>query len=113
MMGYHYGGWGGWVVGMVYGTWQAYGVANPASGVKHFGGSLDPIPMIGDLGYIALTAFALNILVSVALTLAFNAARVENGRDETIGFDYVADEHDPRVERDIATREKHLDEEFL
>ena len=103
----------GWAVGMVYGTWQAYGVANPLSGVKHFGGSLDPIPMIGDLGYIALTAFVLNILVSVALTFALDAAKVANGRDETIGFDYVADEHDPRVERDVATREKHLDAEIL
>jgi SSS family solute:Na+ symporter len=87
----------GWLAGMVYGTWRAWEIANPVSGVKHFGGSLDPIPVIGELGYIALTAFALNVGIAVVLTLAFKAAKVDNGRDETIAFDYVADADDPRV----------------
>ena len=91
----------GWLVGIVYGTWQAYGVANPVSGVMHFGGSLDPIPVIGQLGYIALTAFVLNVLVAVVMTLLFSAFGVPNGSDETKPFDYVADEHDPRVRRDV------------
>ena len=30
----------GWAVGMVYGTWQAWNVANPRAGINHFGGSL-------------------------------------------------------------------------
>jgi SSS family solute:Na+ symporter len=92
----------GWLIGIVYGTWRAWNVANPVSGIKHFGGSLDLIPMIGDLGYIALTAFALNVLVAVVLTLILNAMGVANGRDETVAFDYVADENDPRVERAVA-----------
>jgi len=87
----------GWLVGMVYGTWRAWEIANPSSGVKHFGGSLDIIPAIGQLGYIALTAFTLNVIVAAVLTLVFKGLKVENGRDETIAFDYVADENDPRV----------------
>jgi SSS family solute:Na+ symporter len=87
----------GWLVGMVYGTWRAWEIANPVSGVKHFGGSLDIIPAIGQLGYIALTAFALNVVVAAVLTLVFRGLKVENGSDETIAFDYVADEGDPRV----------------
>jgi SSS family solute:Na+ symporter len=89
----------GWLVAMVYGTWRAWEIANPVSGVKHFGGSLDIIPAIGQLGYIALTAFALNVIVAVVLTVVLNALKVSNGRDETIAFDYVADADDPRVAR--------------
>ena len=46
----------GWAVGMVYGTVEAYQVINPVTG-KHFGGSLGMIPGIGEMGYIAMTAF--------------------------------------------------------
>ena len=58
----------GWAVGMVYGTWQAWNVANPRAGVDHFGGSLAQMPVIGQLGYIALTAFVINLVVAVVLT---------------------------------------------
>jgi SSS family solute:Na+ symporter len=87
----------GWLAGMAYGTWRAWEIANPVSGVKHFGGSLDPIPVIGQLGYIALTAFVLNVAIAVVLSLVFKAIKLNNGRDETIAFDYVADADDPRV----------------
>ena len=92
----------GWAVGMVYGTVKAYQVINPVTG-KHFGGSLAEIPGIGDMGYIALTAFALNVLVSVVLTLVLNAARVDNGADQTSSPDYFADHGDPRVDEDLRT----------
>src|SRR6187399_99310 len=52
--------WGllaGWAGGMLYGTITAYNVINPATG-NHFAGSLSLIPVIGQMGYIALTAFA-------------------------------------------------------
>ncbi|MFL6089331.1 MAG: monocarboxylate uptake permease MctP [Aeromicrobium sp.] len=81
----------GWAVGIAYGTWQAWGVANPVSGVKHFGGSLGLIPAIGQLGYIALTAFVLNIAVSTVLTVVFKAGKLGNGEDETTTVDYVSD----------------------
>ena len=56
----------GWAVGMVYGTVAAYNVINPVTG-KHFGGSLGEIPGLGDMGYIAMTAFALNVVIAVVL----------------------------------------------
>jgi SSS family solute:Na+ symporter len=91
----------GWAVGMVYGTVKAYQVINPATG-KHFGGSLASMPVIGDLGYIALTAFVLNVVVAVVLTLAFRAAKVSNGTDQTASYDYFADVTDPTVAQDLA-----------
>jgi SSS family solute:Na+ symporter len=92
----------GWAVGMVYGTVAAYKVVNPATG-KHFGGSLANIPAIGQMGYIALTAFVINVILAVILTFVLNAMKVSNGRDETIKGDYFADAGDPRVEKHLAT----------
>ncbi|HYH35408.1 MAG TPA: sodium:solute symporter [Nocardioides sp.] len=99
--------WGllaGWAVGMVYGTIEAYQVVNPVTG-SHFGGSLGEIPGLGEMGYIAMTAFALNILVTVVVTLALNAGKVSNGRDATAPGDYYADAGDPRVEADLARKD--------
>jgi SSS family solute:Na+ symporter len=95
--------WGllaGWAVGMVYGTVEAYKVASPAT--KHFGGSLAEVPGLGDMGYIALTAFVLNVVVAAALTVVLNLLGVSNGRDRTAPGDYFADKDDPRVEADLA-----------
>ena len=89
----------GWAVGMVYGTWQAWNVANPRAGVDHFGGSLAQMPIIGELGYIALTAFVLNLVVAVVLTFVLRAVKAPDGEDETIRGDYFADSGDPRVEK--------------
>ncbi|MEU6342983.1 monocarboxylate uptake permease MctP [Streptomyces sp. NPDC046977] len=88
----------GWAVGMVYGTWVAYGVASPAQ--KHFGGSSDTIPVIGQIGYIGLTAFVLNVVVSVVLTLVLRALKAPEGVDETAQQDYSADAGDPGVQRE-------------
>ncbi|MFW5472281.1 monocarboxylate uptake permease MctP [Knoellia sp. CPCC 206450] len=88
----------GWAVGMVYGTWAAYNVVNPVTGA-HFGGSLANIPGIAQMGYIALTAFVVNLVVAGLLSLALNAAKVSKGHDETIKGDYFADAGDPRVEK--------------
>ena len=101
--------WGllaGWAVGMVYGTVEAYQVVNPATG-KHFGGSLGEIPGLGEMGYIAMTAFALNVVVAVVLSGILNMAQVSNGRDETIAFDYFADADDPRVQKDLVEHGPH------
>jgi SSS family solute:Na+ symporter len=83
---------------MLYGTIVAYNVINPATG-NHFAGSLSLIPVIGQMGYIALTAFSLNVLVAAVLTAILDAAGVPHGHDETIKQDYLADEGDPRVEK--------------
>jgi SSS family solute:Na+ symporter len=97
----------GWAAGMVYGTIEAYKVINPATG-KHFGGSLATIPGLDEMGYIAMTALVLNLVLAIVLSVAFNAMKVSNGSDETTPGDYYADAGDPRVEKDKVARE--LDE---
>ncbi|MEW2544797.1 monocarboxylate uptake permease MctP [Streptomyces sp. NPDC047002] len=89
----------GWAAGMVYGTLAAYGVASPTQ--KHFGGSSAEIPGIGQIGYIGMTAFVLNVLVSVALTFVFRAFKAPEGTDETRPGDYTADAGDKDVEVEL------------
>src|SRR6476620_6733427 len=89
---------GGWAVGMVYGTWTAYNVPVVGKPGSHFGGPLQLIPFTDTKGYIALTAFVLNVLVAVVLTFVFRALKVDNGTDETQASDYVADAGDAGVE---------------
>jgi SSS family solute:Na+ symporter len=86
----------GWAAGMIYGTVAAYQQSSPIT--SHFARSLDDVPLIGDLGYIAMTAFVLNLLVAVVLTFVLRAAKVAEGRDATEPSDYHADAGDPRVE---------------
>ena len=93
----------GWVAGMVYGTVEAYKVINPIT-QQHFGGSLALIPGLDQMGYIAMTAFALNLVIAVVLSLVLNAVKVSNGADETAVGDYFADAGDPRVEKDKVVR---------
>ncbi|MEU4289343.1 monocarboxylate uptake permease MctP [Kribbella sp. NPDC026596] len=86
----------GWAVAMVFGTVQAYNVVNPAT-KKHFGGSLANIPFTDTPVYIALTAFGLNLIVVIVLTVVFRALKVPDGVDTTHSTDYVADQGDPGV----------------
>ncbi|MEO6998294.1 MAG: sodium:solute symporter, partial [Terracoccus sp.] len=88
----------GWAVGMVYGTMSAYNVINPVT-KAHFGGSVAVIPGIAEMGYIALTAFALNLIVAVVFTFVFRAFKAFEGKDETIPADYFADAGDPRIDK--------------
>jgi solute:Na+ symporter, SSS family len=89
----------GWAVGMAYGTVAAYNVVKPTlgGGTQHFAGSLALIPVLAQLGYIALTAFAINVIVAVVLTFVLRALKTPAGTDTTIKGDYFADEGDPRV----------------
>ncbi len=96
----------GWAVAMVYGTVEAYQVVNPVTG-SHFGGSLSLMPGIEQMGYIAMTAFTLNLVISVVLSAILNAMKVSNGDDETIPFDYFADADDPRVQKDLSVHSTH------
>ena len=86
----------GWAVGMVFGTVAAYQQSSVAT--KHFGSSLDEVPFVGKLGYIALTAFVINLIVAVVLTFVFRAMKSPEGVDQTEPSDYYADEGDPRVQ---------------
>ena len=87
----------GWAVGMVYGTVVAYGGCTACS-TRPFANSLAMVPGLGDIGYIGITALALNVLVAVVLSAVLNAARVSNGTDVTVQSDYFADLGDPAVE---------------
>ena len=98
----------GWAVGMVYGTVEAYQVINPVTG-KHFGGSLGLIPGIEQMGYIAMTAFTINVVLAVVLSAVLNATEGLQRKDETIAFDYFADADDPRVQKDLAEHDTHDD----
>ncbi|WP_328668984.1 sodium:solute symporter family protein [Streptomyces sp. NBC_00322] len=89
----------GWAVGMIYGTAAAYGVASPTQ--KHFGGSSAEIPGFGEIGYIGLTAFVLNVVVTVVLTFALRAVKAPEGVDETSPSDYTADAGDPGVKAEL------------
>ena len=91
----------GWAVGMVYGTVAAYHVSVP--GQAHFGGSNAPIPGLGEIGYIGFTAFVLNVLVTVVLTVVLRAVKAPAGIDETRPGDYSADAGDPGVQEELPT----------
>ena len=86
----------GWAAGIGYGTWAAYNVVNPATHA-HFGGSIATIPFTNIPVYIAVTAFVINAIVSVVLTLIFRAAKLKDGVDMTTSSDYGADSDDPKV----------------
>ena len=86
----------GWAVGIGYGTWAAWNVVNPVTHA-HFGGSIAAIPFTNIPIYIAITAFAINAVVSVLLTVVFRTVKIADGTDSTNPSDYGADEKDPTV----------------
>jgi solute:Na+ symporter, SSS family len=88
----------GWAVGMVYGTVTAYNVEAVGKPGSHFGGPLEVVPFTDTKGYIALTAFVINVIVAVLLTLVFRAMKLAEGEDETKPSDYVADAGDRGVQ---------------
>ena len=79
----------GWAAGMAYGTYEAYGIAAPGKPGSHFGGSAATIPGIGQIGYIGVTAFVLNLAIAVVLTLVLRAIRrTDDPPDQTVESDY-------------------------
>jgi solute:Na+ symporter, SSS family len=89
----------GWAAGMAYGTWTAYGTASPIQ--AHFGSPLAEFPGTSTKIYIAATAFLVNLLVTVVLTVVLRAMKVDPGVDQTTAPDYVADLDDPGVQAEI------------
>ncbi|HET7071573.1 MAG TPA: sodium:solute symporter [Nocardioides sp.] len=89
----------GWAAGMVYGTWVAYDQASPAQ--SHFGSPLAKFPFTDTLVYIAATAFIINVLVAIVLTVILRALKVTDGVDETSPDDYAADIGDESVEPEV------------
>jgi SSS family solute:Na+ symporter len=88
----------GWAVGMVYGTVTAYNVEAVGKPGSHFGGPLAFIPFTDTKGYIALTAFVINVIVAALLTFLFRAMKVNEGQDHTSPSDYHADAGDAGVQ---------------
>ncbi|MGZ4467133.1 MAG: monocarboxylate uptake permease MctP [Nocardioidaceae bacterium] len=88
----------GWAVGMVYGTYTAYTVPVVGEPGSHFGGPLAVVPLTDTKGYIALTAFVINLVVAVLATALLRLLNVAEGTDQTRPSDYHADAGDPGVE---------------
>ena len=78
-----------WAAAMIYGTIMAYRVPVPGQKNSHFGGSTSMI--LGHTMYIAVAAFAINVVVAVVLTLVFKAVKLPEGADETSPANYEAD----------------------
>jgi solute:Na+ symporter, SSS family len=87
----------GWGAGMAYGTITAYGVEVPGKPGTHFGGPAATVPFIDGKVYIALTAFALNVVVVVVATLILRAIKAPAGVDRTGPDDYTVEAGDPGV----------------
>ena len=83
----------GWAAGMVYGTVEAW--RTPGNGQHHFGASTAPI--LGHIIYIGFAAFIINLVVTVVLTLIFNAVHLPAGTDETQPAQYTADPEEAPV----------------
>jgi SSS family solute:Na+ symporter len=58
----------------------------------HFGTPTAVVPVLHQTVYIAVTAFVINLVVSVVLTLVLRALRAPAGTDETQSADYLADQ---------------------
>ena len=86
----------GWAAGIIYGTVAAYNVVNPVT-KANFGGSIAAIPGTNVQVYIAVVAFAINLIVAAVLSLVFRAMKLPDGKDITRNSDYGADEDDPKV----------------
>ncbi len=80
----------GWLVAMVWGTYEAYNVSSPT--VAHFAGSIAAIPFTHTTGYIGLSAAVINVVVAAVLTVVLRLvwARSE-GPDVTVPSDYLTD----------------------
>ena len=89
----------GWAGGMIYGTWVAYDQASPTQ--SHFGSPLAVFPWTDTKVYIAATAFIINVLVAIVLTIILRALKVADGVDATSPGDYSADVGDVGVEPEI------------
>jgi SSS family solute:Na+ symporter len=77
----------GWAAGMIFGTIAVYNTSAP--GTSHWAGSSDII--FGFSLYIGISAFILNLVISVVLTPVFKAFKVPAGTDETLPHQYRAD----------------------
>jgi SSS family solute:Na+ symporter len=93
---------GGWLAGMVYGSYEAYGTSTAT--VHHFASPLAHIPGTGQSVYIAVSALVLNVAVATVLTMVLRLWRSSVGPDVTVPDDYLvqAGEVPPLPKLDMA-----------
>jgi solute:Na+ symporter, SSS family len=88
----------GWAAAMVWGTIVAYNQPVAGEPGTHFGASTAIVPGLNHTAYIAVTAFVLNLVVAVVLTLIFRAVKLPAGKDETRPEEYEADPEEAPAE---------------
>ena len=66
-------------------------------GTRPFGSSLAYFPFTDQKVYIAITAFLLNVIIAVVLTVVLRALKVSPGTDGTAPDDYYSEAGDPHV----------------
>ncbi|UPK77187.1 sodium:solute symporter [Nocardioidaceae bacterium SCSIO 66511] len=96
----------GWAMGFIWGTVVAYQQPSVGDPDSHFGSPVAPLEVFGlhlsdKPVYIAVTALALNLAVSIVLTLILRSGNVPRGTDETKPSDYHADAGDTDVAADL------------
>ncbi len=75
----------GWLAGMIYGTLAAYNTSSQTA--SHWAASSDTV--FGVSIYIGISAFVLNLVLAVVLTLVLKALKVPEGADETLLHQYT------------------------
>ena len=91
----------GWAVGMAYGTWTASATPRSATRAATSAARSTTFPFTETLVYIGFTAFLLNLVVTVVLTVVLRALRCRPGVDQTVPADYHADLGDVGVEEEL------------
>ncbi len=81
---------GGWLAGMVTGTWMAYATPNVAKHQAHFGGSVYNWHQLGlhFKAYPGFVAPCINVAVVLVLTLVLKVLRAPRGADATTPEDF-------------------------
>ena len=88
----------GWLAGMAFGTIAAYKTSSPTA--SHWASSSDIV--FGFTIYIGISAFVVNLAISVVLTLVLKAFKVPEGPDETLPHQYTAEAADKPTEEEPA-----------
>jgi SSS family solute:Na+ symporter len=71
----------------------------PAAGAPgtHFGASTAVVPVLHQTAYIAISAFVINLVVAVVLTVVARLVHLPDGPDETQPAHYTADPEEAPV----------------
>src|SRR3954452_22239856 len=100
----------GWAVGIASGLYMLYDTPNATTGKAHFGG---PQYLLSKFGidtktavYTGVIALALNLIVTLVLTLVFRALKTPHGEDITEPEDYELERGDAGVEELHASAEQ-------